>query len=276
MRPIEGVRVLTLAVNLPGPWAAGRLCDLGAEVVKVEPPAGDALARACPAWYERLHRGQKVLTLDLKAGAGRRPLDDWLGWCDLLLTATRPAALARLGLDWATIHSQYPRICQVAIVGDPAPHQDQPGHDLTYQAAAGLLEPPALPRACLADLAGAQQAVVTALALLLARDRGQGGQYAEVSLARAAEDFAEPWRYGLTAPGGVLGGGLPGYSLYRARQGWVAVAALEPHFWDKLTSELGLREPDREQLGRAFLERTAEEWQAWAAERGLPLTQVLD
>ncbi len=145
---------------------------------------------------------------------------------------------------------------------------------MTYQARAGLLEPPRLPRTCLADLAGAQQVVCAALALLLARERGQEALYFQVNLEEAAEEFAAPWRHGLTTPDGVLGGACPGYNLYRAREGWVALAALEPHFWEKFTRELGLTAPNHEQLQQAFLTRTAREWDAWAAARGLPLAEV--
>jgi crotonobetainyl-CoA:carnitine CoA-transferase CaiB-like acyl-CoA transferase len=274
MRPLDGIHVLTLCVNLPGPLAAAHLAELGAAVVKIEPPTGDPLAHARPTWYAQLHQGQKVLALDLKSDEGRRQLDEWLGWCDLLLTATRPAALRRLGLDAATVRARHPRVCQVAIVGYPPPRQEWPGHDLTYQARAGLLDPPHLPRTCLADLAGAERVVSSALALLLARERGQGAQYAEVSLAETADEFAAPWRHGLTTPDGVLGGAYPGYGVYRAREGWVAVAALEPHFWQQLTRELGLTDPDAAQLRQAFLTRSAEEWEVWAEERGLPLVRV--
>ncbi len=275
MSPLEGIRDLTLAVNLPGPLAAAQLRRFGAAVLKVEPPAGDPLARARPEWYERLREGQQVLALDLKT-EGRGQFDEWLDGCDLLLTATRPAALRRLGLDGDTIRGRHPRLCQVAIVGDPAPRQELPGHDLTYQARAGLLDPPHLPRTCLADLAGAERVVSTALALLLARERGQGDRYAEVSLAEAAEAFAAPWRHGLTTPDGVLGGAYPGYGLYRARAGWIALAALEAHFWDGLVRELDLAAPDHQQLQVTFLTRTAEEWEAWAEARGLPLVRVRD
>ncbi len=274
MKPLEGIQVLTLAVNLPGPLAAAHLGRLGATVVKVEPPTGDPLGRVLPQWYELLHRGQTIHTLDLKGGEGRGQLEALLAHSDLLLTATRPAALARLGLDWAALHARHPRLCQVAIMGYPSPREDLPGHDLTYQALAGLVEPPGLPRTCLADLAGAERVVTTALALLLGRERGQGAGFAHVSLAEAAEDFAAPLRYGLTTPNGVLGGAFPGYHLYRARTGWVAVAALEPHFWERLTRELGLTVPDREQLQQAFLTRTAAEWEAWALARDLPLVGV--
>lgn len=274
MKPLEGLRVLTLAVNLPGPLAAARLGDLGGAVTKIEPPAGDALERVNHPWYAAIHRGQTVLRLDLKTAAGRERLDGLLGDADLLLTATRPAGLERLGLGWTALHDRHPRLCQVAIVGQPPPDEDVPGHDLTYQARAGLLEPPRLPRTCLADLAGAERAVAAALALLLARERGHGPAYASISLAEAAEDFAAPWRCGLTAPGGVLGGGHPGYDLYPTRAEWVAVAALEPHFWAKLVSELGLAVADREHLRQVFAARTAAEWEAWAAARDLPLVRV--
>lgn len=268
------MRVVSLAVNLPGPLAVARLQQLGAAVVKIEPPEGDPLWHAQPHWYHALHEGQQILRLNLKAAEERARLEAELAPADLLVTASRPAALRRLELAWPELHARYPRLCQVALVGYPPPHEDVAGHDLTYQAGLGLVEPPHLPRTMIADLAGAQQAVHTALALLLARERGQGSHYAQVSLSEAAESFAEPLRRGLTAPGGILGGALPGYNLYQARGGWIALAALEPHFWDNLTVELGLAGPDRQQLQEVFLSRTALEWEAWARERDLPLVAV--
>lgn len=268
------MQVLTLAVNVPGPVAAARLRGLGATVVKVEPPERDPLARANRDWYEALVAGQKVIRLNLKETEDRARLDELLGESDLLLTATRPAALARLGLGWPELHARYPRLSQTAIVGYPAPEDNVPGHDLTYLAGLGLLTPPELPRTLLADLAGAERAVSASLALLLGRELGLGTGYVQVPLAEAAAFFAEPLRYGITAPGGELGGGLPGYNLYRAREGWISVAALEPHFWQRLLDELGLQTANREELASAFLSRTAEEWQSWAAERDLPIAAV--
>jgi alpha-methylacyl-CoA racemase len=274
MSPLAGLQVLTLAVNLPGPLAAARLRDFSAAVTKIEPPTGDALARVCPVWYEIIHNGQTIITLDLKTGAGRERLEALLAATDLLLTATRPAGLARLGLDWASLHARHPRLCQVAIVGHPPPDEDMPGHDLTYQARAGLVKPPRLPRTCLADLAGAERAVSAALALLLSRERGHEAGYVSVSLAESAEEFARPWRHGLTRPDGVLGGGSPNYDVYPTREGWIAVAALEPHFAARLASELRLAALNRETLRAAFATRTAAEWEAWAAGRDLPLVRV--
>ena len=274
MKPLRGTQVLVLAVNVPGPAAAARLHELGATVVKVEPPEGDPLAKANQGWYQALVSRQKVIRLNLKETGDRTRLDALLGESDLLLTATRPAALERLGLGWPELHSRYPRLSHTAIVGYPAPKENVPGHDLTYLAGLGLLTPPELPRTLLADMAGAERAVSASLALLLGRELGQGTGYAQVPLAEAAAFFAEPLRYGITVPGGMLGGGLPSYNLYRARDGWISLAALEPHFRQKLLNELGLQTADREELARVFLTRAAEEWQTWAAERDLPIAAL--
>ncbi|HEX8905060.1 MAG TPA: CoA transferase, partial [Longimicrobiaceae bacterium] len=169
LRPLDGVRVVTTAVNLPGPLACARLHALGAAVTKVEPPSGDPLATASPAWYRELADGQRVVALDLKVPTGRQALAVLLADADLLVTATRPAALERLGLGWAELRARHPRLCHLSITGYAPPDEDRPGHDLTYAAAAGLVAPPDLPRTLLVDLAAAERTVSTALALLLAR-----------------------------------------------------------------------------------------------------------
>jgi crotonobetainyl-CoA:carnitine CoA-transferase CaiB-like acyl-CoA transferase len=273
---LEGIQVLTLAGNVPGPVAAARLQQLGATVTKVEPPTGDPLAPMSPAWYGALTAGQEVLRLDLKDPTGRDGLYPLLEASDLLLTATRPAALERLGLGWEQLHARYPRLCQVAITGYAPPHENRAGHDLTYQAAAGLLTPPALPRTLLADLASGERAVSAALALLLARERGQGSGYTQVAMTDVTEAFVAPLRYGLTAPGSLLGGGLPGYGLYPTQEGWIAVAFLEPHFREAFQRELGVSSADGEALKRVFLSRTAMEWEVWADARDLPIAAVRD
>src|SRR5215218_9810582 len=247
---------------------------MGASVIKVEPPGGDPLARMCPGYYEDLSAGQKIVRLDLKDQQDRASLDDRLRATDLLLTASRPAALGRLGLSWSELHAGFPQLCQVAIVGHPPPEDDAPGHDLTYQARFGTLSPPEMPPVLVADLAGAEQAVSAALSLLFARERGQGAGYEQVALSEAARSFAEPLRQGLAAPGGDLGGGFPGYGLYHTREGHVALAALELHFWERLLQELGVKGDERRDLERIFETKTAKQWEEWAAERDLPLAAV--
>lgn len=273
-KPLSTFTLVTLAANVPGPVAAARLRDLGAHVIKVEPPFGDPLALAGADWYADLHRDVEVRVLDLKAGADRGELDRLLAEADLLLTANRPGALARLGLDWETVHARFPDLCYVAIVGYPGTQAEVAGHDLTYQAAAGILTPPHMPRTLLADLAGAERAVQAALSLFLARGRGQGAGFAEVALSDAVDDFTLPWRYGITQPDGVLGGGLPGYRLYAAADGWIAVAALEPHFLARLLDGLGLSVADGEVLAEIFAQKSASSWALWAEERDLPIVAV--
>lgn len=271
--PLDGVRVLLLAVNLPGPLAAARLHALGAAITKIEPPEGDPLDAACPAWYAALHAGVAVERLRLRDAAARVRLDSLLAANDLLLTALRPAALARLGLEWATLHECYPGLSQVAILGYPGPAADRPGHDLTYQAELGLLQPPHLPRALVADCAGAEQAVSAALALLLAQARGQGSGYIEVTLVGAAAAFSAPLRYGLAAPGGVLGGGWPAYGLYPAADGWVAVAAIEPAFQQRLEAALG-GPLTHDALAAFFRPQPVDAWAAWGREHDVPVAAV--
>jgi alpha-methylacyl-CoA racemase len=273
-RLLAGVRVVTLATNLPGPAAAALLCKFGASVTKVEPPGGDAMAKFCPAWYRALYSGQRIISLDLKKPKDFARFEKLLSKTDLLLTASRPAALQRLSLGWQRIHRKFPSLCQVALVGHAAPRDHVPGHDLTYLAGVGLLEPPAMPRTLVADLASAERLVSTGLALLLARGRTGRGGYALVPIAEVAEDFSKPLRYGVTAPSGVLGGGTPGYNVYRTSDGWIAVATLEPHFWKNLQTELGVANANHEMLAASFIMRKSEEWERWAAQRDLPIAAI--
>jgi alpha-methylacyl-CoA racemase len=271
---LSGIQVLSTAINVPGPVAAKTLRDMGATVVKVEPPAGDPLAIGAPAWYRELHEGVEVHRVDLKSDDGRLRFHTWLEQADVMITATRPASLHRLGLSWHTLHARYPRLCHVAVVGYPAPRHDEAGHDLTYQADAGLLAPPSMPRTLIADLAGAQLAVSAALAVLLARERGGASGHQEIALSDAAALFAMPLRHGLTAHTGWLGGGTAAYGIYAARDGWIGLAALEPHFRDALAKALNVDITDRRVLERMFAERNADEWQRWGIEHGVPLSAV--
>jgi alpha-methylacyl-CoA racemase len=271
---LQGVKIVSLALNVPGPVAAARLTKLGAEVIKVEPPAGDATSRVAPAWYESLCLGQTVFRLDLKAPDGQAQLDELLASTDLLLASFRPSALQRLGLDWESLHARHPKLCFVGIIGYRPPLEERTGHDLTYQGDLGLLRPPQMPATLFIDLAGAERAVSMALALLnRAARKGEAGS-AWVSLHECALDLSAPLKAGLTMSDGVLGGGYPLYGFYRANDGWIAVAALEPHFADRLLSELGLEKADRTKLERIFLQRKAAAWEKWAVEHDLPLVAV--
>jgi crotonobetainyl-CoA:carnitine CoA-transferase CaiB-like acyl-CoA transferase len=272
MKALTGIKVINLAANLPGPAAALRLCSMGAEVVKVEAPSGDPMEIYHAGWYRDMMAEQSLVVLDLKSDAGRAELDRLLGSADLLISATRPAAMLRLGLDWPTLHQNYPRLCQVAIVGFPAPRENEAGHDLTYQASLGLLTPPYMPRTLLADMAGAEMTVSASLALLLSRERGGEAGYAEIALSEAAASLAEPLRYGCTATGAILGGGIPEYNIYKTSDGWVAVAALEPHFKKRLEEALAIS--TSEEYQSAFAGQSSTYWQEWGLKMDVPIETV--
>jgi alpha-methylacyl-CoA racemase len=271
---LEGLRVVSTALNLPGPAACARLRDLGAAIVKVEPPSGDPLEAFSPSWYRRLHEGIEVRRLDLKAGSGREAMSGALAEADLLVTAQRASALERLGLGAGELGSRFPLLCHVAITGHAPPDEEVAGHDLTYLAAHGLVTPPALPATLFADMAGAERAVSTALALVIARTRTGRGHARAAPLEEAAEWLAQPLHEGLTRPGSVLGGGRAGYNLYAAKDGWIAVAALEPHFEKRLAESLALPALDRASLAAAFAREDAAQWERWARERDLPIVAI--
>src|SRR4051812_16827321 len=178
---LQGVKIISLALNAPGPVAAARLTKLGADVTKVEPPSGDATKIAAPAWYESLIQGQNVLRLDLKSEDGRAKLDELLTQADLLLASFRPSAMQRLGLDWESLHARHPRLCFVGIIGYPAPFEERTGHDLTYQCDLGLLRPPQMPPTLFIDVAGAEKAGRKGVAVLDVGARpgpaGRGGGF---------------------------------------------------------------------------------------------------
>jgi alpha-methylacyl-CoA racemase len=201
-------------------------------------------------------------------------LDERLRDADLLLTAMRARSLANAKLDWASIHTRYPRLCSVTLTGEAPPHDDRAGHDLTYQARAGTIAPPAMPRVLVGDMAAAERVVSVSLALLLQRERTGKADCANVAITDAAMDFAKPYEAGLTQPNGELGGGLAIYNIYPAREGWIAVAALEPHFIERLQAMLGVERLDAETLRAAFARRSAQEWELLAQQHDLPLAAI--
>lgn len=268
---LAGVTVVSLAVNLPGPLAAARLCELGATVTKVEPPAGDPLAAAAPDWYEHLVRHQNVLTLDLKDDGDRAKLDELLTEADLLITSMRPSALNRLGL--ARPHETFPQLSLIEIVGHDDEQAEIPGHDLNYQAVHGTLTPPQMPKVPVADMLGAERAVSTALAALIGRAKAGGGQPCRVVLAEAAARAGDAVRYGLMGNGALLGGAFPGYGIYESADGYVALGAIEPHFFERTCKAFGA-DGTHERLREAFAAKTAAELEAVARHLDIPLNKV--
>jgi len=286
--PLHGLRVLSLALNLPGPAALMRCRRLGATCTKLEPPSGDPMGRYNAAAYAQLHEGVKVLQADLKADDGQQVLHRELARTDVLLTSFRPSAIAKLGLGWNELHTRYPAMSQVAIVGAPGPRAEEPAHDLTYLADNDLVPGLELPATLYADMGGsllASEAVLQAALRKHERHAGEGdphpeGLYLEVPLSDAAAYLALPRRWGLTQPGGAVGGAHAGYRMYPCRDGRVAVAALEPHFAAALCAAAGVERSDmgtmfaastHEAIAAFFAGQTRSELEFLAVEKDVPL-----
>jgi crotonobetainyl-CoA:carnitine CoA-transferase CaiB-like acyl-CoA transferase len=251
---LRGVRVLSLALNLPGPAALMRLQAMGAHCTKLEPPApqgafstsGDPMAHYRPVAYQTMHQGVRTVQADLKTNPGQAVVQRLLRNTDVLITSFRPSALNKLGLGWKSLQQQYPQLSCVAIVGAPGARAEEPGHDLTYVAEQGLVDGLQLPASLFADMGGslmASEAVLKALMLRAQPGRSQGkGVLLEVALSDAAAYLALPRHWGLTTPKGAVGGAHAGYQIYLCKDGRVAVAALEPHFAGRLLRAAGITE----------------------------------
>lgn len=287
LRVLRETRILSLALNLPGPAALMRCRQMGATCVKIEPPSGDPMGHYNPAAYAQLHEGVKVLTADLKTDQGQKLLHRELARTDVLLTSFRPSAFDKLGISWNKLHPAYPMLSHVAIVGAPGARAEEPGHDLTYLADHGLVPGLDLPATLYADMSGslmASEAVLQAAVRQQERYAGTGEQITgvciEVALSEAARYLALPRTWGLTQPTGSVGGAHAGYRVYPCQDGRVAVAALEPHFAARLCAAANagngeirsMFAPATHEAIAAFMRsQTRAQLNRLAAERDVPL-----
>lgn len=238
--------------------------------------------------YAQLHEGVKVISADLKAEAGQKILHRELARTDVLLTSFRPSATAKLGLGWKKLHTLYPSLSHVAIVGAPGAGAQEPGHDLTYLAANGLVPGLELPATLYADMSGsimASEAVLKAALMQAERYGGSGdthprGAFIEVALSDAAAYVALPRQWGLTQPRGAVGGAHAGYRVYPCKDGRVAVAALEPHFAAALCAAAGAAASDmramfapatHQAVAAFFLTQTRKQLDRLAVDKDIPL-----
>ena len=203
--PLEGVRVLELATVVLGPWACQILGDLGADVVKVEPPAGDSNRQVGPmrspdmgALFLNCNRNKRSVVLDLKSPAGRAAALRLAARADVVVHNYRPAALARLDLEYESVRAVNPGIvyCGTYGYGRAGPYRDRPAYDDSIQAAAGLtmLQAGALgvPRyvpTILADKTTALAVVSAVSAALFYRARTGRGQEIEVPMFETLVSF---------------------------------------------------------------------------------------
>lgn len=290
LQPLKGVRVVSLALNLPGPAALMRCQQMGASCVKLEPPppagsapgtSADPMSLYNRAAYEVMHQGIRMGIADLKTEKGQKALHRELAKADVLLTSFRPSALRKLGLNWQVLHPRYPALSIVAIVGAPGVRAEEPGHDLTYQAENGLVTGLDLPPTLYADMGGSLVTSEAVLQTLLIQQQKGKGSYIEVALSEAAGYLALPRTWGVTQAGSPVGGGHAGYAVYPCKDGRVAMAALEPHFAIKLCTAAGIADanmqsPLTHQLVAAFLlTKTRKALDKLSLEKDIPLYTLL-
>lgn len=285
-QPLKGLHVLDFAHLLPGELTTLWLGQLGAEVIKVERPGTGRLLGIDEShpYRSALNRGKKSIVLDLKRDEDRAIARRLVAWADVLVEGFRPGVMDRLGLGWEEARAINPRLiyCSISGFGQEGPDRLRPGHDNIYLALAGLLAPqepgerPSLYPFQLADVGGGTfPALVGILAALWARERTGQGMRVDVAMVEGAL----AWGYMLlpSLQGGPdvdlwmrgLSGHLPCYGVYETADGrYVALGALEPHFWTAFCKRVGRDDwlgrgydpalrPDVEALFRAH---TLTEW----------------
>jgi crotonobetainyl-CoA:carnitine CoA-transferase CaiB-like acyl-CoA transferase len=259
--PLSGVRVLDFTIWRPGPYATQLLCELGADVLKVEPPTGDPM-RSYPGLFAALNAGKRGIALDLKDGDARAEALALAAEADVVVESYRPGVAERLGISAAAVRAVQPDVvyCSVSGMGQTGPLAQAPGHDLNYMAWAGALAPdgelPRVPAIPVADLSGGMAAALSVCAALVGRARGgAGGERIDVAIG----DVLATWT-GAVVPeaSGVdpAARQVPGYGLFETADGHhVALGVLtEDHFWRSLCAALGL-EPGTGEL--SFVDRMA-------------------
>lgn len=314
--PLAGLRVLDVTQYVAGPYCTQVLADLGAEVLKVErPEGGDVYRRQGPVFREgesasflTLNRGKRSLALDLREPGDRARLEPLLAQADVFVENLRPGALARFGLDYASVSQRHPHLVYASIsaFGQTGPLAQHGGYDTTIQAFSGLLAmtghpggPPAkIPVAAL-DFGSALYAVVGILAALEARRRTGVGQWVQTSLLECALAWESMHivTYLLGGeepqPAGTRSPFFAPYEAYRTADGYLVIVGTGGEdAWGRLCRTLGLErlldderfasnaarvahaDELREELERVLATRTTAEWQRALEEAGVACAPV--
>jgi crotonobetainyl-CoA:carnitine CoA-transferase CaiB-like acyl-CoA transferase len=311
---LSGVRILSFTQFLLGPSGVQFLADLGADVVKIEPPGGTLWERnwsganlylnGVSAFFLAAHRNQRSLSLDLKKPEGREIAHRLVEKADVLVQNFRPGVMTRLGLDWEQAKAINPRLIYVSAsgYGESSPYRERPGQDLLMQAVTGLAsisgrsdQPPTAVGTAVVDQHGASLLAVGVLAALLERARTGQGLQVEVSMLRAALDLQ------LEIASYVLNGAQlektatpmattfhpPPYGIYATSDGWLALSmsplsalrdALDLPALEPYTTErwpYAAREPVSRMLEPVIRKRTTAEWCEDLVPRGIWAAPVL-
>ena len=305
MKALEGIKVIDLSKWLPGQYCGMMLGDFGAEVIKIDDIAGDSTRQFIPQkekdmsyWHLALNRNKKGMAIDLRTEAGRQILHKLMLTADVVLEGFRPGFMAKLGLDYATISKENPRLvyCSITGFGQTGKYKNKPAHDLNIVGLAGITSLDDVGSACVADvqvsaLGGSMNAFSGILLALLARERMGRGQYVDVSLYNSAlgmEATAVSSLWGCQETGAEPFGRIAHYyNIYKTKDGkYLTVGTIEPKFWQDLCrligrEDLANRQLDfahGEELGQAlaeiFLLKTQQEWLTLINERDFCVTPV--
>lgn len=248
--PLSGIRVLEVGVMLAGPYATMLLADLGAEVIKIEPPDGEISRQVSDSYFASLNRNKQSVCLDLRSEAGRAKLGKLVSESHALLANMKPSAIGRLGLTYEDLRRYNEKIVCVAMTGWGLDGGDDPAFDYVVQAATGVAamtgdpdSPPTLPGYSAADNS---TGLAAALGLLAQIVSGRGGQI-DVSLRdvvlsqlnyRASaylNDGTEPRRH----PFGAHSYYVPA-QLFSTSDGYLALFITHDAFWNAFATEAGI------------------------------------
>jgi crotonobetainyl-CoA:carnitine CoA-transferase CaiB-like acyl-CoA transferase len=289
--PLAGIRVVDFSMFVPGPFASSILADLGADVIKVEPPGGDPGRRYVPVQFETENRNKRSIALDLKHPDAASVVEKLVERADVVVEGFRPGVAKRLGIDYETLAQHNGRLvyCSISGYGQTGPWRERPGHDVNYVAAAGglafpgqWLKHPARSSLPIADMAGGAFAAVAILAAL----RDGKGAYLDLSLFEAAF-FLAAMRHGLDPQVDPRAHLFPVNDVFETADGQrVTLGILEEHFWQnfvRIVPELGGEQFATDakrrangdalsrELERVLKTRTAAEWLRLCNENDVPV-----
>lgn len=313
MLPLSGIKVIDLTRILSGPFATMTLADLGADVIKIETPAGDDTRQWGPpfiegesAYYLSVNRNKKSIVLNLKEEKGKEVFYKLVKDADVVVENFRPGTLKRLGADYDTLKEINPGIILASIsgFGQTGPYAQKPGYDVLAQGMGGLMSvtgepgrPPVKAGFSIADIGTGMWAIIGILAALRERDRSGKGQWIDVSLLDtiiswqayfagnyfATEEDPEP-----------LGGAHPNivpYQVFEASDGYFILAVGNDQLWQKcidainddvLRDEKYATNPGRVKhreelvklLNDKFKEKTVRDWVAIFEEVKIPVGPI--
>ena len=244
---LQGIRILDVTYYLPGPYAGMRLANLGAEVIKVEPPEGDPARSLSGGHVHRANnQGKRIVRIDLKSEAGLLEMKELVKTADALIETFRPGVMKKLGLDYDSLKEIKPDLvyCSLSGYGQSGDMAKLGSHDLNYMALSGALDQlrdsagrPVHPTNTFADFTGGLLAAEQLIAALLKKFRTGKGGHLDIALASVMAEFLGNHDAYLEA--GVGERGIPeiagtsiNYGIYETKDGrYVTLGALEEKFW---------------------------------------------